>query len=118
MFIFDKETSKSTCSKETKYIVFIYCPLSQYCLINDSGKNIVLNEDMNVYTKKLKVFEEFIKKKNLWYENNLDGVHQHSTEGTFLKFMKYTANRSFLNMDTDKGVEKNNHMLKRKNLIH
>ena len=106
MFRFEKETKKSTWSKATKYIIFIYCPLPQYCLINDSGKHIVLNEDMNVFTKKLKLFEDFIKKNNLSNENSLDGVHQHSSEATFLKFMKYTANRSFLNMDTEEGVVK------------
>ena len=106
MFRFEKETKKSTWSKATKYIIFIYRPLPQYCLINDSGKNIVLNEDMNVYTKKLKLFEDFIKKNNLTNENSLNGVHQHSSEATFIKFLKYTGNRSFLNMDTEEGVEK------------
>ena len=60
---------------------------------------------MQVYTKKLKLFEDFIKKNNLMNNNNLDTVHQYTTEGTFIKFMKYTANRSFLNMDTDKEIE-------------
>jgi hypothetical protein len=61
---------------------------------------------MNVFTKKLKLFEYFIKKNNLSNENSLNGVHQNSSEATLLKFMKYTANRSFLNMDTEEGVVK------------
>ena len=112
-----RRKKKTTWSKATKYIIFIYRPLPQYCLINDSGENIVLNEDMNVFTKKLKLFEDFIKKNNLSNENSLDGVHQHSTEGTFQKFMKYTANRSFLNMDTEEGVVKKNHLLMKRNTI-
>ena len=61
---------------------------------------------MNVFTKKLKLFEDFMKKNNLSNENSLDGVNQHSSEATFLKFMKYTENRSFLNMDPEEGLVK------------